>query len=347
MMLPGIKNTKRCVIKMRMKDIADLAGVSMATVSRVINQPEMVREDTRTKVQKILEETDFVANAVARGLAIKSMNTVGILAADIRDMYFSNVTYTIERYFSELGYNVILSNTGGQLGEKKKYLRLMLEKQVDGLILVGSVFKEHTDNKHIIAASKTVPIVLVNSYLEGENTYSVLCDDAYGVENAVNHLALLGHKNILYYHDINSFSGLAKLKGFKEGLKNNDLKQGRIVELPRTIQGSYDRTMELYSQSREYTAIITGEDITAIGGMKALTRLGINIPGEVAVVGYDNSILAQAATPTLTSIDSMSEAMAMESARLLYGIFTGQQVSKKTVLSPTLAVRESTQSKVE
>lgn len=202
---------------MRMNDIAKLAGVSIATVSRVINEPEVVKPETRKKVQQILEETNFVANAFARGLVVNSMKTIGVLAADIRDLFFATVTYTIERQFTELGYNVILSNTGGGFGERKKYLQVMLEKQVDGIILVGSVFKERSGNEHILAASEDVPIVMVNTFLEGPNIYSVLCDDCQGVKVAVEYLVNLGHRNIYYLNDMKSFSGLAKMNGFRGG----------------------------------------------------------------------------------------------------------------------------------
>ena len=197
-----------------MRDIADLAGVSIATVSRVLNEPEKVRTETRLKVEKVMEQNNFVANAVARGLVLNSMQTIGVLTVDIRDDYFAEVIYTLERQFTDLGYNVLLSNTGGQLGEKKRYLRIMQEKQVDALILVGSVFKEATGNQHILETSKAVPVVLINSYLEGENIYSVLCDDAYGVREAVNYLVKQGRRDIYYFTDTKSASGLAKLEGF-------------------------------------------------------------------------------------------------------------------------------------
>ena len=131
-----------------MKDIAGLAGVSIATVSRVINNPEQVRPETREKVQNILEKTNFVANAVARGLVLNSTRTIGVLTVDIRDMFFAKVIYTIERCFKNLGYNVLLSNTGGEPEEKKRYIKVMLEQQVDGLILVGSVFREHREQAY-------------------------------------------------------------------------------------------------------------------------------------------------------------------------------------------------------
>ncbi|HBK68843.1 MAG TPA: LacI family transcriptional regulator [Firmicutes bacterium] len=327
---------------MKMQDIADLAGVSIATVSRVINQPEKVKIETRLKVQKILEQTNFVANAVARGLVVNSMKTIGVLTVDIRDLYFSNIIYTIERQFTDLGYNVILSNTGGELGEKKKYLLVMLEKQVDGLILVGSVFKERSGNKHILEASKNVPVILVNSFLEGDNIYSVLCDDAYGVKEAVNYLVNQGRKDIYYFTDTKSASGLAKLEGFVLGMKENGLNETNIIEVSRDLEGGIKGSEQLVADNRKVSAVICGEDLIAIGAMKAFTGLGRKIPDDVGFIGYNNSILAQTATPTLTSVDNMAAAMARQAVELLVDTLQHKQVSKKIVLTPSLLVREST-----
>lgn len=330
------------VKKMKMKDIADLAGVSIATVSRVLNEPEKVRLETRQKVQRILEQTNFVANAVARGLVMNSMKTIGVLAVDIRDMYFAKVIYTVERCFKDFGYNVILSNTGGEPEEKKKYIQVMLEKQVDGLILVGSVFKERTGNKHILAAGKSVPVVLVNSFLPGENIYSILCDDAQGIEQAVDYLVRMGHKKIYYFIDTKSYSGLAKLEGFRRGMKKNSLDDTSILKIPRSLEGGEKAVFRLHEGEKEFSAIITGEDLTAAGAVKALTKLGFRIPEDVSVIGYNNSIMATITIPELTSVDNMAEAMAVGAVQTLYNVLQGIQVAQKTILTPSLVIREST-----
>ena len=329
---------------MKMQDIADMAGVSIATVSRVINQPEKVKNETRQRVEKILEQTNFVANAVARGLVVNSMKTIGVLTVDIRDLHFANIIYTIERQFTDFGYNVILSNTGGELGEKKRYLRVMLEKQVDGLILIGSVFKEHTGNKHILEASTSVPVILVNSLLAGDNIYSILCDDSYGVRKAVNYLVNQGRRDIYYFTDIKSASGIAKLEGFVQGMKENSLDFSNVIEVSRTLEGGGDGIHQLMAEKRRVSAIICGEDLTAVGAMKALTELGYRIPQDIAVIGYNNSILARTATPSLTSVDNMAEAMARQAVEVLVNVLQGKQVSKKILLTPSLVTRRSTDS---
>ncbi len=324
-----------------MQDIADLAGVSIATVSRVLNQPEKVKPETRRKVQRILEQTNFVANAVARGLVVNSMKTIGILTVDVRDLYFSKVIYTLERQFTEYGYNVLLSNTGGEVGEKKKYLRVMLEKQVDGLILVGSVFKEPTGNKHILEAGQSIPVVLINSYLEGENIYSVVCDDAHGVKQAVNYLVAQGRKDIYYFTDTKSASGLAKVDGFVAAMREHGLNERNIIEVSRNLDGGVKGVQQLLAEKRKVSAVICGEDITAIGAMKALTASGLKIPGDVGVIGYNNSILAETASPALTSVDNLAAAMARQAVEMLVNRLQGKEVSRKIVLTPTLVIRES------
>ncbi|NLY89502.1 MAG: LacI family transcriptional regulator [Firmicutes bacterium] len=327
---------------MRMKDIANLAGVSIATVSRVINNPEKVKPETREKVQKILEQTNYVANAVARGLVINSMRTIGVLTVDIRDMFFARVIYTIERGFKSLGYNVLLSNTGGEPEEKRRYIQVMLEQQVDGLILVGSVFKERTGNKHILAAGKSVPVVLINSYLAGENIYSILCDEGEGVREAVNYLVKMGHRDIYYFIDTKSFSGLAKLEGFRRGARENGLDETRVLEIPRSLEGGEEGVHRLRAGKKRFSAIITGEDLTAAGAIKALQKLGCKVPGDVSVIGFNNLLLAEMTTPSLTSIDNMGEAMAVAAVQTLYNALQKNPTPPKTVLTPRLVTREST-----
>lgn len=325
-----------------MKDIADLAGVSIATVSRVINNPDKVRPETREKVRKILEQTNFVANAVARGLVINSMKTIGVLAVDIRDMYYAKVIYTIERCCKDLGYNVLLSNTGGEPEEKRRYLQVMLEQQVDGLILVGSVFKERTGNKHILAAGKSVPVILINSVLTGENIYSILCDEGEGVRDAVNYLVKMGHKDIYYFIDTRSFSGLAKLKGFCRAARENGLDETKVLEISRSLAGGEEGVFRLRAEKKEFSAVITGEDLTAAGAVKALQKLGCKIPEEVSVIGFNNSILAEMTAPGLTSVDNMGETMAVEAVQTLYNVLQKNPTPPRTVFTPLLVSREST-----
>ena len=170
---------------MNIYDIAKEAGVSISTVSRVMNHKGNVNPETRKKVEEILEKNNYTPSAIARGMVSKSMKTVSVLTVDIRVPHYARTAYTIEREFSRRGYEVSLCNTGGELEETIKYLRTAREKKTDGIVLVGSVFNTLCKNAEISGLLQNIPVVLANGKLELPNSYSVLVDDRDGVSLAV------------------------------------------------------------------------------------------------------------------------------------------------------------------
>ncbi|TCL62073.1 LacI family transcriptional regulator [Hydrogenispora ethanolica] len=327
---------------MKMQDVAKLAGVSTATISRVLNQPEMVREETRRRVQQVLEQTQYVANAFARGLVVSSMKTIGILTNDITSAYVAGMFHTIERRFTELGYNVILANTGMELENKKKSLRMILERQVDAVILIGSMYKERKSNAHIFQAAAKVPVLIINNYIQAANVYSITCDDACGIRQAVQYLADLGHRHIYYFIDSRTPSALAKLKGFQQGMAANGLDPGNVLPIACSLEGAAAGLRELIAKNPRVTAVVCGEDIVGIGVMKGCIQMKLRVPEDISVIGYNNTILAEAATPSLTTVDNDLLHTGLEAVHKLYDVFQGKPVAKKTAITPTLVIREST-----
>src|SRR5690606_12027422 len=236
----------------------------------------------------------------------------GVMTSDVRDSYYANAIYTIEQEFRNRGYNVILCNTGRELGKKKKYLKVLLEKKVDGIILVGSIFKEPTDNSHIIDTSKKVPIVMLNSHIEGNNIYSIVCDDARATFNIVEYLHKKGHRHIRYIYDVDSFSGLAKIEGFKEGMSYFKLPidKNTLVRVESGLEGGMEAVRKLGEQGSSYTALVASEDLIAAGIMKALRTTEKKIPQDVSVIGFNNSNISLCTYPELSSVDNKVEDMA-------------------------------------
>ena len=142
---------------MNIYDIAKEASVSIATVSRVLNGSNRVRDITRQKVEAVLNKYNYIPSAIARGMMTNSMKTIGIVTIDIRGLYYANVSYSIEQALSILGYNTILCNTGYDPEQKIRYLQMLAEKKVDSIIMVGSVFKDPRLNKPVEAISKNIP----------------------------------------------------------------------------------------------------------------------------------------------------------------------------------------------
>lgn len=328
---------------MNIYDIARKAGVSTATVSRVINGSGSVSEKTRKKVSKIMSESGYAPNVFARGLMVNSMKTIGVLTIDVRDLYYARSIHAIETEARRSGYNVILCSTGEDIPEKKKYLRLLLQKRVDGIILIGSVFKEKSDNRHIVEAAEKVPLMMINGYMEGTNIYSIMCDDKAAVESAVKYLADLGHKDVVYLYDVETFSGMEKLSGFQSAAMEYRLNadKGMIIRTGRGIEGGYHAVQRLIKEKNPFKAILASEDILAAGALKALIDAGINVPDGVSVIGYNNSVISQCTMPEMTSIDNKVDTVSINAASLLIDAITGGTIPRRTIITSELVERKS------
>lgn len=330
-------------MRMNIYKIAKMAGVSIATVSRVINNNPSVKQETREKVKAVLREIEYLPNHIARSLATNETKTIGVLTTNVRDSYYAAAIYTIEQELKRFGYNVILCNTGTELKDKRDYLKILLQKKVDGIILVGSVFKEKDNNSHIYNAAASVPVVMLNSFLPGENVYSVVCDDGYGVARAVEWLYEKGHRNMVYLYDVLSFAGISKLEGFKEAMTSLGLEIHPlgILKAEQSIAGGYKGVETLKQNGVPYTALIASEDIIAAGAIKKLIELGKSIPHDVAVFGHNNSNIALCTNPELSSVDSKVETIAVLAARILFQVLNNKETSAKTVIIPDLVIRAS------
>ena len=186
---------------MNIYDVSKKAGVSIATVSRVLNGNAKVSSKTKDKVLAAIKELDYTPNVFARGLGLNTMKTIGIMCIDSSDIYLANAVYYLEQELRKYGQVSILSCTGKDYSFKQNYLELLLSKRVDGVILTGSQFVENTGshtNDYIIDAARDIPIVLANGYLDAPNIYSVMCNDEIAIYNATKLLINNGHRNIVY-----------------------------------------------------------------------------------------------------------------------------------------------------
>ena len=302
---------------MNIYDIAREAGVSIATVSRVLNHKDTVRADTRAKVEKVLKRCNYAPSAIAQGMVSKSLHTVAVLTVDIRDSHYARTAYTIEREFGRRGYEVILCNTGGDRAETLRTLQAVAQKQVDGLILVGSIFNTICQGAEMENLLRKMPVVLANGTLALPDAYSVMVDDCRGVEMAVEHLVKTGRRSLYYIKDKSTDSAAAKAKGFLSGMTAAGLDaDGHVLETGETLEDGIRVVQQLLAE-------------------------GIRVPEETAVVGYDNSTYARLCEPELTSVDNKPEQVALLCVQLLQSrIEHGEDYSSVT-LQPELVQRQS------
>jgi len=331
---------------MNIYDISEKAGVSIATVSRVLNENSNVSEQTRKKVLAVMEECGYTPNVFARGLGLGTMKTIGIMCSDSSDPYLAGAIYFLERELRQSGYDSILCCTGYDLENKRQYLNLLLSKKIDALILLGSKFVEPKakDNKYIFEAAKKVPIMLVNGYLEGDNIYSTVCDDFSAVNNAVKRLIENDRKRILYLYSSISYSGTNKLNGYKAALTGfgMNIDEALIIRCHKDIDTSKKLLLSLYDKGMFFDSVVTSDDTIAVGAVKFALEKGIKIPDELSIVGYNNSILAICSEPEITSLDTKVEALCVATVNTLMSVFSGGNVTHKTTISSDLIIRKTT-----
>lgn len=330
---------------MNIYEVAAEAGVSISTISRVLNSPEKVAPATRKHVQQILQKNNYVPNAIARGLVQSSMKSVGILASDVRNLYFATAAYTLEDEFFNWGYTTLLCSTGDDLEKKEKYIRILSEKKVDGLVLVGSVFSTPTIKKTLLNYLPETPIAILNGWIAHPNIYAVALDHPLGTELILNHLCERGYENIYFVHASRSQNTLRKVESFIVSMKQRDLplnERSNVYCCEYSYESILSFAQDFLSLTKRHTAIIFHDDLTAAYGCNAFQRLGLFVPRDVAIVGYDNTRISLLSNPQITSLDTKVEVLASMAASTLHSVFLQNSVSQSITIAPELIVREST-----
>ena len=333
---------------MTIYDVSEKAGVSIATVSRVLNGSDNVSAQTRQRVLAVIEACDYTPNAFARGLGLNTMNTVGILCADSTDLYVANAVYNIERELHENNYNCLLCCTGYNVEDKQKYLNLLVNKKVDSVILLGSNFISDNDdeNEYIRKAAGEIPVLLLNADYDYENVYCSICDDFKSTLQATNYILDTGVEDILYLYNSRSYSALRKLSGYQSALTQRGIPLR--AEYMQYFPGSHsnlpavaDFLMEI-DRAVEYHAVVAGDDNLAIGAMKFALKKGMSIPEDLSIIGYNNSILSTCCEPELTTVDNRLEVLCHHIVKTLVGILDNKEMPQKVIFSGELIKRGTT-----
>lgn len=328
---------------MNIYDIAKKSGVSIATVSRVINNKGHVGEKTRLKVQQVLNEESYRPNAIAKGLVSNSMKTIAVYVQDIRDYHLAREFYIVEQEFSAKGYNVILCNTGYSLDKTVEYIRLLTERQVDGLIFLGSIFDKYLSDTEIQKAIGNVPVVLANGQSKLNNSNSVMIDDSLGIQKIVRYLDKKGHKNIAYFQDADTNAAISKANGFIKGMHEigSHNPEKHMYVCSAGFQGGLESVAKIMSSHTRYTACVYGEDIVALGALKELTRLGFQVPNDMAITGYNNSVFAQCSVINLTTVENKGEELGLRCAEVLEKMIIKSGNVDSMVIEPEIVIGDS------
>lgn len=325
-------------------EIAEKLGVSTATVSRALNNKGYVRRELKEQILALAKEMGYVPNSLARGLVSGLTKVTALIVPDIANSFFALVARGVEDMAYEHGYSLIICNTDGLESKERKYVRIARERQVDGIIFIGSIASK-AYLRDLVQAG--VPIVIADRYVDGLNVDMVLNDNLKGAKDAVSHLIRLGHQAVATIRGPQDTKpGIDRYVGYVEAMQEHFLEI-----LPEWVQdgdfkerSGYEAAKRLLALSERPTAIFASNDLMALGALTAIEEAGLRVPHDIAVVGYDDIPLASRVRPKLTTVAQPKYELGQRAMdRLIRRLSESGSESKPEtmVLQPRLVIRDS------
>lgn len=328
------------------KDVAAAAGVSVGTVSNVLNRPDVVAPDTRVRVQSAIDRLGFVRNESARQLRAGRSRTLGLVVLDVANPFFTDVAHGAEQVADAHSTMVVLCNSGEDHERELRHLMMLEQQRVLGVLITPV----DVQNPHLDAmVGRGTPVVLVDRRSTLKDRCSVAVDDVLGGRLATGHLIEQGHRRIAFVGGPATILQVVdRLEGARLAVEETGLPRGTLAVVETrslNVDGGRRAAEELASLpvNRRPTAVFCANDLVALGVLQELTRRGLRIPQDVAVIGYDDIDYASAAVVPLSSIRQPRELLGRTAAELLLDEVDGTSGHRhrQVVFKPELVVRES------
>lgn len=325
-----------------LKEIGKLAGVSSATVSKVINgKDENISEPTRARVLEIVEREGYVLNGIAKSLKMRKTKTIGIIVPDVMNLFFSELARSIEDEAEKKGYSVILCNSDNKKKKEEKYVAILQEKMVDGIIFTAS---ENSNYK--FENLRNIPIVLLDRDINketGKNIGKIIVNNIDGGYIATEHLIKNGCKDIaIITSDNKNKPSAERIQGYKNALKDNGFKvdKEKVFLENYSIETGYKGVNQILRNTK-VDGIFCGNDLIAIGAINALREMNISVPGDVKIVGFDDIQISKYIDPPLTTIKQPISKMGEEAVKMLISIIKKEEIKKNRILNTKIVIRKS------
>lgn len=318
------------------REVAERAGVSVGTVSNVLNRPAAVAPTTRERVRRAIEELGFVRNESARHLRAGRSRTLGLVVLDVTNPFFTDVARGVEDAANETGLAVILCNSDERRDKELAYLDLLEEQRVQGVLITPV---DVAGDRLARLRDRGVPVVLLDRHA-GEGDYcSVAVDDVLGGELAAAHLRDLGHERIAYVSGPMSLAQCADR--YRGAIAGGDLEI--LAGTALNVASGRDAGERLLGLRRPPTAVFCANDLLALGVLQVMVARGLSVPGDLSIVGYDDIEFASAAAVPLSSVRQPRHLLGRTAAELLLAEAdaTGPHTHRQVRFSPELVVRAS------
>jgi len=325
-------------------DVAARAGVSTATVSRVMSGAQPASAAARERVMAAIRELDYRPSGVARALKRHETRTIGLLITSIANPFFPQIVRAVEDEAHARGYGVILCNAADDPERELAYLDLLLERRVDGLIVASArASRRHAER----LGEVPMPVVLVNTQAPGSSLPGIITAHRSGGRMAAEHLLALGHRRLGHISAPSRQAGAARPRraGVADAMRaaGLDPRSVLVVEGDELVAGGAAATEAMLAAPEPPTGIVCYNDLTAVGALRAVRRAGLRVPDDVSLVGFDDIEMAAWTDPPLTTVRQPTEAMGRWAVeRLADALPGGRPAPERVTLRPVLVVREST-----
>ena len=334
------------MMKYTIKDVAKQANVSIATVSRVINNQEGYSEATRLKVIDAIAELGYQPNAVARGLISRKTNTIGVLVPSLGTTFVADLLSGIEKVAHQEGYSVIVCHTELQGAKTMKYLEILNEKRVDGIVFISAELKE---NHYQYIKKMRIPVVLLCSKSEQFPIPYVKVDDRAASYATTKYLIEKGHRNIGFISgsEKDRLTSIPRVEGYKDALRSSNIaiKERHIVFSNEFFfEDGVEGMNLLLKRASNITAVFAASDEIAVGAMSVAYKYGKKVPDDISVIGYDDLRLAKMSHPPLTSLSQPLYRMAEKATYMLFEMLQSNQISPSVIMPFSITERESVRS---
>lgn len=338
--------SERGELNVTIKDVARIAQVAPSTVSHVLNGTKYVSPEVTKRVMEAIDEIDYTPNSIARSLKTKTTKTVGLVLPDISNPFFGEIAKGVEDVAEQFGYTVLICNTYENPTKESSYLKTLLQKDVDGLIYIGT---GSIDEKLLKKYHGSIVMVDREQSIDHRSWGTVVVDNFGGAYNATEYLINKGENEILFISGPLSFSTYRnRLDGFKKACQEHDVRidDGNIYEVVKdhiSIEGGKQIIAELHQSKRLKNAIFAANDLLAIGTIQELKQLGYKVPEDIMVVGYDDIYPSSLITPMLTTISQPKYEIGTSAMEILLDLMNKEEkITKKEIeLFTELVIRDS------
>ena len=325
---------------MNIREVARLAKVSTATVSRTINGSDKVTPKTKERVQRAIEELKFYPNTWARALGSGRSSLYGLIISDITNPFFPELVKSFEDMAVQHGQEVLVANTNYDPARMEVCVSRMLQRKVDGVAIMTSEMDEHLITE---LESREIPLVFLDTGTVRELASNIVVDYAAGVVAALEHVTSLGHANIAFLAGPETLrSAHIRREAFEQCMRHKRLDASLIEQANHQVDGGHEAMERLLRGRHKPTAVVASNDMTAIGALGAIHESGLRVPEDISIVGFDDIALSAFTQPALTTVKLSRAEIARLAFRALYSSRMDGSAGAEYTVQPTLVVRQST-----